>query len=161
MLEAGIGRAHNIALATLPNFVLPGDVSASKRYWKRDIIQPGRGNHAARHHRNPRRARASATTLDHDFIRQASRSARKSGRLNAFVSLLRDNHNYRNTWIGQVVSEVGDHFNNIAVFSLAVATTKIRAWWSAASCWRARFPAMLIGPVAGRRCSTASIASAS
>lgn len=40
MLEAGIGRAHNIALATLPNFVLPGDISASKRYWKRDIIQP-------------------------------------------------------------------------------------------------------------------------
>ena len=40
MLEAGIGRAHNIALSTLPNFVLPGDVSASKRYWKRDIIQP-------------------------------------------------------------------------------------------------------------------------
>ncbi len=40
MLESGIGRAHNIALATLPNFVLPGDVSASKRYWKRDIISP-------------------------------------------------------------------------------------------------------------------------
>src|SRR5689334_24377982 len=40
MLEAGIGRAHNIALATLPNFVLPGDVSASKRYWKQDIIVP-------------------------------------------------------------------------------------------------------------------------
>ncbi len=40
MLEAGIGRAHNIALATLPNFVLPGDVSASKRYWARDIILP-------------------------------------------------------------------------------------------------------------------------
>ena len=40
MLEAGIGRAHNVALATLPNFVLPGDVSASKRYWKRDIIMP-------------------------------------------------------------------------------------------------------------------------
>jgi o-succinylbenzoate synthase len=40
MLEAGVGRAHNIALATLPNFVLPGDVSASKRYWKQDIIQP-------------------------------------------------------------------------------------------------------------------------
>jgi O-succinylbenzoate synthase len=40
MLEAGIGRAHNVALATLPNFVLPGDVSASKRYWKQDIIQP-------------------------------------------------------------------------------------------------------------------------
>lgn len=40
MLEAGIGRAHNIALATLPNFTLPGDISASKRYWKRDIIEP-------------------------------------------------------------------------------------------------------------------------
>jgi len=40
MLEAGVGRAHNVALATLPNFVLPGDVSASKRYWKQDIIQP-------------------------------------------------------------------------------------------------------------------------
>jgi o-succinylbenzoate synthase len=40
MLEAGIGRAHNVALASLPNFVLPGDVSASKRYWKRDIITP-------------------------------------------------------------------------------------------------------------------------
>ncbi len=40
MLEAGIGRAHNIALATLPNFTLPGDVSASKRYWSRDIIEP-------------------------------------------------------------------------------------------------------------------------
>jgi O-succinylbenzoate synthase len=40
MLESGIGRAHNIALSTLPNFVLPGDVSGSKRYWKRDIIEP-------------------------------------------------------------------------------------------------------------------------
>jgi O-succinylbenzoate synthase len=40
MLESGIGRAHNIALATLPNFVLPGDVSASKRYWKRDVVVP-------------------------------------------------------------------------------------------------------------------------
>jgi O-succinylbenzoate synthase len=40
MLESGIGRAHNIALSTLPNFTLPGDVSASKRYWARDIIHP-------------------------------------------------------------------------------------------------------------------------
>lgn len=40
MLESGVGRAHNIALSTLPNFVLPGDVSASKRYWARDIIAP-------------------------------------------------------------------------------------------------------------------------
>jgi O-succinylbenzoate synthase len=40
MLETGIGRAHNIALSTLQNFSLPGDVSASKRYWKDDIIEP-------------------------------------------------------------------------------------------------------------------------
>jgi O-succinylbenzoate synthase len=40
MLESGIGRAHNIALATLPNFTLPGDVSASQRYWARDTIKP-------------------------------------------------------------------------------------------------------------------------
>lgn len=40
MLEAGIGRAHNIAMATLPNFTLPGDISASRRYWQRDIISP-------------------------------------------------------------------------------------------------------------------------
>lgn len=38
MLETGIGRAHNIHLATLPNFVKPGDTSSSSRYWKRDII---------------------------------------------------------------------------------------------------------------------------
>ncbi|HEX9001045.1 MAG TPA: o-succinylbenzoate synthase [Blastocatellia bacterium] len=40
MLEAGIGRAHNIHMSTLPGFVLPGDVSASKRYWSEDIITP-------------------------------------------------------------------------------------------------------------------------
>jgi O-succinylbenzoate synthase len=40
MLEAGIGRAHNIALSTLPGFSLPGDVSASARYWDADIIEP-------------------------------------------------------------------------------------------------------------------------
>ncbi|HEY2116096.1 MAG TPA: enolase C-terminal domain-like protein, partial [Candidatus Angelobacter sp.] len=40
MLETGIGRSHNIALSTLANFTLPGDVSASKRYWKEDIIDP-------------------------------------------------------------------------------------------------------------------------
>ncbi|HYO81971.1 MAG TPA: o-succinylbenzoate synthase [Bryobacteraceae bacterium] len=40
MLESGIGRAHNVALSTLPNFTLPGDVSASRRYWSRDVIQP-------------------------------------------------------------------------------------------------------------------------
>jgi O-succinylbenzoate synthase len=40
MLETGIGRAHNIALSSLPGFSLPGDVSASKRYWAEDIIEP-------------------------------------------------------------------------------------------------------------------------
>jgi o-succinylbenzoate synthase len=40
MLEAGIGRSHNIALASLENFSLPGDVSASARYWAEDIIEP-------------------------------------------------------------------------------------------------------------------------
>jgi o-succinylbenzoate synthase len=40
MLETGIGRSHNVALSTHPNFTLPGDVSASKRYWKEDIIEP-------------------------------------------------------------------------------------------------------------------------
>jgi O-succinylbenzoate synthase len=40
MLETGIGRAHNIALSSLENFTLPGDVSASARYWEEDIIEP-------------------------------------------------------------------------------------------------------------------------
>jgi O-succinylbenzoate synthase len=40
MLESGVGRSHNVALSTLSNFKLPGDVSASKRYWKEDIIDP-------------------------------------------------------------------------------------------------------------------------
>ena len=40
MLETGIGRALNIALATLDNFTIPGDISASNRYWHKDIIQP-------------------------------------------------------------------------------------------------------------------------
>lgn len=40
MLESGVGRAHNVAMSTLPNFTLPGDVSASQRYWANDIIEP-------------------------------------------------------------------------------------------------------------------------
>jgi o-succinylbenzoate synthase len=40
MLEAGIGRSHNIALSTLENFTLPGDVSASSRYFREDIVEP-------------------------------------------------------------------------------------------------------------------------
>lgn len=40
MLESGIGRAHNIALASLPNFTIPGDLSPSSRYWARDVVSP-------------------------------------------------------------------------------------------------------------------------
>lgn len=40
MLESGVGRAHNVALASLPNMTLPGDVSASDRYWERDVVIP-------------------------------------------------------------------------------------------------------------------------
>ncbi len=43
MLETGIGRAHNIAISTLPNFTLPGDVAASKRYWAEEIHEPEGG----------------------------------------------------------------------------------------------------------------------
>ena len=41
MLESGIGRAHNIHLASLPNFTLPGDIAASRRYFSPDLIEPG------------------------------------------------------------------------------------------------------------------------
>ncbi len=40
MLESGVGRAHNVALAALPGFTLPGDISASRRYWSEDIVTP-------------------------------------------------------------------------------------------------------------------------
>ncbi len=40
MLECGVGRAHNIAVSSLPGYSLPGDVSASKRYWHEDVIEP-------------------------------------------------------------------------------------------------------------------------
>jgi O-succinylbenzoate synthase len=71
MLEAGIGRAHNVALATLPNFTLPGDVSASKRYWKRDIIVPevettANGTIAIRNEPG------FGYEIDHDFLRSVT-----------------------------------------------------------------------------------------
>ncbi len=67
MLESGIGRAHNIALSTLPNFVLPGDVSASRRYWARDIIEPAVEVTAAGTIR-VREEPGFGYALDHDFI---------------------------------------------------------------------------------------------
>jgi MFS family permease len=68
--------------------------------------------------------------------------------MNAFLSLLRENRNYRYTWMGQVVSEIGDHFNNIAVFSLAVQTTHSGLVVSGVLLARA-VPAVLAGPLAG------------
>jgi MFS family permease len=66
----------------------------------------------------------------------------------SFWQLLRGNRNYRYTWIGQVVSEIGDHFNNIAVFSLALATTHSGLVVSGVMLSRA-IPAVLAGPIAG------------
>lgn len=68
--------------------------------------------------------------------------------MTAFLSLLRRNHNYRNTWIGQVVSEIGDHFNNIAVFGLVLAQTHSGMVVTGVMLARA-IPAILAGPLAG------------
>ena len=65
-----------------------------------------------------------------------------------FVTLLRQNRNYRSLWTGQVVSEIGDHFNNIAVFSLVLATSRSGLMVSGVMLARA-IPAVLMGPVAG------------
>jgi MFS family permease len=65
-----------------------------------------------------------------------------------FVALLRQNGNYRSAWVGQVVSEIGDHFNNIAVFSLALETTHSGLVVSGVMLARA-VPAVLAGPLAG------------
>ena len=40
MLESGVGRSYNVALASLPNFSIPGDLSPSNRYWERDVVAP-------------------------------------------------------------------------------------------------------------------------
>ena len=68
--------------------------------------------------------------------------------MNAFLNLLRRNPIYRYTWTGQVVSEIGDHFNNIAVFSLALAHTKSGLVVSGVMLSRA-IPAIVAGPIAG------------
>jgi len=68
--------------------------------------------------------------------------------VNPFLTLLRRNSNYRNTWIGQVVSEVGDHFNNVAVFSLALKLTGSGMVVTFVMLSRA-IPAILAGPLAG------------
>lgn len=68
--------------------------------------------------------------------------------MNDFERLLKNNRNYRFTWTGQVVSEIGDHFNNIAVFSLALATTRSGMVVSGVMLARA-IPAVMAGPMAG------------
>lgn len=65
-----------------------------------------------------------------------------------FATLLQTNSNYRATWFGQIVSEVGDHFNNVAVLSLAIADTHSGAVISGIMLSRA-IPAVLAGPLAG------------
>ena len=65
-----------------------------------------------------------------------------------FVDLLRENRNYRYTWMGQVVSEIGDHFNNIAVFSLALSHTRSGMVITGIMISRA-IPAVMAGPLAG------------
>ncbi len=68
--------------------------------------------------------------------------------MSAFFGLLQTNRNYRWTWTGQVVSEIGDHFNNIAVFSLAIAATQSGLAVTGVMLSRA-VPAVMAAPVAG------------
>ena len=65
-----------------------------------------------------------------------------------FSRLLGRNRNYRYTWLGQIVSEAGDHFNNVAVLSLAIEETHSGAVIAALMLSRA-IPAVLAGPLAG------------
>jgi MFS family permease len=69
-------------------------------------------------------------------------------RVSGFVDILRTNRNYRNCWLGQIVSEVGDHFNSIAVLSLALHLTGSGATVGAVMIARV-LPAILAGPIAG------------
>ena len=68
--------------------------------------------------------------------------------MSEFLGLLKSNRNYRWTWTGQVVSEIGDHFNNIAVFSLAIAATQSGLAVTGVMLARA-IPAVMAGPIAG------------
>ena len=68
--------------------------------------------------------------------------------MSEFVQLLKTNRNYRYAWSGQVVSEIGDHFNNVAVFALALANTRSGLVVTGIMLSRA-IPAVMAGPVAG------------
>ncbi len=68
--------------------------------------------------------------------------------MSGFIDILRHNRNYRNCWLGQTVSEIGDHFNSIAVLSLALHLTGSGFTVGAVMIARV-LPAILAGPVAG------------
>src|SRR3569832_539493 len=68
--------------------------------------------------------------------------------MTSLLALLRQNHNYRNTWMGQVVSETGDYFNNIAVFALVMEKSGSGLVVSGVMLSRA-VPAVVAGPIAG------------
>ena len=68
MLETGIGRAYNVALASLPNFTLPGDLSPSARYWARDIVEPEWTMDADGMVRVPHEKPGLGVAVDADFI---------------------------------------------------------------------------------------------
>jgi len=68
MLESGVGRAHNVALASLPNFLLPGDLSPSARYWERDVVTPEWTMDADGMVSVPRSAPGLGVTIDLDRV---------------------------------------------------------------------------------------------
>jgi O-succinylbenzoate synthase len=76
MLESGVGRAHNIALASLPGFTLPGDISASRRYFARDIIAPEVEVDANGTVEVPRGA-GLGYQIDRDFVESATESVER------------------------------------------------------------------------------------
>jgi O-succinylbenzoate synthase len=73
MLESGIGRAHNIALASLPNFTLPGDLSPSARYWEKDIVTPEWTMSADGYVTVPRDAAGIGVAVDRDRVDDLTR----------------------------------------------------------------------------------------
>ncbi|MBV9304031.1 MAG: MFS transporter [Acidobacteriaceae bacterium] len=81
-------------------------------------------------------------------ISQHGKGVAGHGVMSGFSHLLQRNRNYRYTWIGQIVSEAGDHFNNVAVLSLAVAETHNGAIIAGIMLSRA-IPAVMAGPLAG------------
>ncbi len=70
MLESGIGRAYNVALASLPNFTLPGDLSPSARYWARDLVTPAWTMDARGRVRVPLDRPGIGVDIDEGFIDQ-------------------------------------------------------------------------------------------